>query len=51
MPAVCSYRLAVVGLQCVLWAGGGVNAVCSMGVLRAGGCGPAMCSMGMQEVM
>ena len=25
---VMFYRLAVVGLQCVLWAGGNVNAVC-----------------------
>ena len=42
---VVFYRLAVVGLQGILLAGGGVNTACSMGVLQAGGCGPAVCSM------
>ena len=51
------YGLAVVCLHCVLqaggcgpvvcsWAGGDVNAVCSMDVLRAGSYVPAVCSMG-----
>ena len=51
------YGLAIVCLRCVLqagdcgpvvcsWAGGDVNAVCSMDILRAGSYVPAVCSMG-----
>ena len=42
------YELAVMCLQCVLWAGGGVDAVFYMSILRAGSCVPAVCSTGWQ---